>query len=142
VTVSIDIPQAVTAELNAGSFSLPFSAVRAYVPEASLEEMAGVHVTVVPSGMVKTPLNRSSLVAEVQVDIGVQKKLSTVDNAESDALLALVEEIADYFEQRHLVSIPGAVWVKTEHKPLYAAEHMDEYRQFTSVVTLTFRLVV
>ena len=99
-----------------------------------------LHVTVVPRGVAKTPLNRSSVSVEVQVDIGVQKKLSQGDNAEVDALLALVEEIAEFFEQRHLVAIPAAVWVKTEHKPLYAAEHMDELRQFTSVVTLTFRI--
>ena len=140
MTVSTEIPQAVTAELNAATLSMPFTAVRAYAPEASLEDMADLRVTVVPRGVTKTPLNRSALAYEVQVDIGVQKKLAGQGNAEIDALLSLVEEIAEFFEQRHLTAIPDAVWVKTEHKPLYAAEHMDELRQFTSVVTLTFRI--
>ena len=139
VSASIDIPAAVTAELNAATFSQSFTATRSYLPDFELPEMADLHVTVVPRGIIKTPLSRSALACDVQVDIGVQKKLPTGDNGEIDALLNLVEEIAEFFEQRHLTAIPGAVWVKTEHKPLYATDHLDELRQFTAVVTLTFR---
>jgi hypothetical protein len=31
--------------------------------------------------------------------------------------------------------------VRTENVPVYAPEHLEEYRQFTSVLTLTFRVV-
>jgi hypothetical protein len=55
--------------------------------------------------------------------------------------MELVEEIADFFKQRRLDAYPQAVWVKTENAPIYAAEHMDELRQFTSVLTLTFRVL-
>ena len=139
VSASIDIPTAVTAELNAATFSQSFTAKRSYLSEFELPEMADLHVTVVPRGIIKAPLSRSALACDVQVDIGVQKKLAGDGNAEIDALLNLVEEIAEFFEQRHLTAIPGAVWVKTEHKLLYAADHLDELRQFTAVVTLTFR---
>jgi hypothetical protein len=140
MSVAANIAEAVVAELNGATLSQPITAARSYLPEFDLPEMADLHVTVVPRAMTKAPIGRSIMSAEIQVDIGVQKKLAAQGNAEIDALLGLVEEIAEFFEQRHLTAIPEAVWVKTEHKPLYAAEHMDEMRQFTSVVTLTFRL--
>jgi hypothetical protein len=52
----------------------------------------------------------------------------------------LVQEIADFFRQRRLAGCPTAVWVKTENAPVYAQEHMNEMRQFTSVLTFSFRI--
>ena len=45
-----DIAQAVTDELNAGSFSQEFTAQRTCVPIFELKDMASLHVTVVPKG--------------------------------------------------------------------------------------------
>ena len=50
-------------------------------------------------------------------------------------------EIAAFFKLRPLVAFPGATWIKTEHAPVYSPEHMEQYRQFTSVITLTFRVI-
>jgi hypothetical protein len=55
--------------------------------------------------------------------------------------MALVEEIADFFRLRRLTSYPDAIWVRTDNVPVYAPEHLEEFRQFTSVLTLTFRVV-
>ena len=71
----------------------------------------------------------------------MQKKLATGDNEEIDPLLTLVDEIADYFRFQRLDSFPNAVWVKTENAPVYAVEHLDQLAQFTSVLTLTFRVI-
>ena len=46
-----EIADAVTAELNAGSFSQAFTAERHYRPVFDLPEMGTLHVTVVPQGM-------------------------------------------------------------------------------------------
>ena len=53
----------------------------------------------------------------------------------------VVEEIADFFRLRRLSSYPDAIWTKTRHDPIYAQEHWDELRQFTSILTFTFRVV-
>ena len=55
--------------------------------------------------------------------------------------MGLVDEIADHFRMKRLDSLRAAVWVKTENEPLYAQEHMDQLRQFTSVLTFTFRMM-
>jgi len=98
-------------------------------------------VTVVPKATASEIHSRSRTVGDYQVDVGVQQKVA--DEAGLDPLMALVEEIADQFRFKRL-ALPGgqeAVWVRTENDPVYAPEHVDELRQFTSVLTLTFRVV-
>ena len=141
MAVITDIADAVVAELNGGTFSQPFEAKRYYRPVFDLAEMSDLHVSVVPRGMTIERADRSRNQHDVQIDVAVQQKLRTADNAELDALMALVEEIADFFRLRRLAEYPDAVWVKTENVPVYAQEHLEEFRQFTSVLTLTFRVV-
>jgi len=137
----IDIADAVVGELNGHTFSKPFKAVRHYRPVFELADMAALHVTVVPRGVEMQAASRVQVQHDFAVDIGVQKKLETASNAEIDALMALVEEIADFFRLRRLQSVPGAVWARTENQPVYAPEHLEQLRQFTSVLTLTFRVL-
>jgi hypothetical protein len=141
MAIITDIADAVVTELNGHTFSQPFTAQRFYRPVFDLAEMSVLHVSVVPRGMTIERLDRSRNQHDMQIDIAVQKKCQTCDNAELDALMALVEEIADFFRLRRLTAYPNAVWVRTENVPVYAPEHLEEYRQFTSVLTLTFRVV-
>jgi len=138
--VITDIADAVVTELNDGDFSQEFTAVRQYRPEFELPEMKELHVTVVPKGVTITSLGRGVNQHDYQIDVAVQKKLTTEDAAELDPLMALVEEIADFFRLRRLASYTDAAWVKTENDPVYSQEHLGEMRQLTSVLTLTFRV--
>jgi len=141
MAVVTDIADAVVQELNGHTFSQALTAVRHYRPIFDLAQMQDLHVTVVPKGLAIERLDRSRNQHDVQVDIAVQKKCQAADNAELDPLMALVEEIADFFRLRRLTAWPEAVWIRTENVPIYAPEHLDELRQFTSVLTLTFRVV-
>ena len=141
----LDIADAVVTELNGGSFSLSFTATRAYVPRFDLEEMATLRVTVVPKGLEVTRGSRGRDQHDYRVDVGVQQKLARrgefeqEDAAELDPLMGLVEEIADHFRSLALETEPEAVCVAVENGPVYAQEHVREGRLFTSVLTLTFR---
>jgi hypothetical protein len=73
--------------------------------------------------------------------VAIQKKLGTIENGEIDDLMTLVEEIADAFRSKRLEGYTSAVCVKTENEPVYAQEHLDQMRQFTSVLTLTYRIM-
>lgn len=77
----------------------------------------------------------------MQIDVAVQKKLVSGTNAELDPLMDLVQEIGDFFRSRRLTAMPTAAWIKTENAPVYAQEHLHELRQFTSVLTFTFRVM-
>lgn len=140
MAVITDIAEAVVAELNGGSFSQPFSAARAYSPEFELPDMDTLQVTVVPKGVATHPGSRSHRQHDYSVDVAVQKKLQSADNAEIDALMTLAEEVGDHFRFQRLPGFPNAMWLRTENDPVYAPEHIRELRQFTSILTVTFRV--
>ena len=139
------IADAVVAELNgvaAGTFSQPFVARRLYVPNFDLKDMKDLHVSVVPRGVELSTASRSLLQHDVQIDVAVQKKLSadtSNDQAVIDELMGLVQEIADFL--RETGRFGDALWVKTENKPVYSPEHLEQLRQLTSVLTLTLRML-
>ena len=137
----IQVADAVTAELNGHIFSFPFTAIRLYQPVYALQDMKALHVSVVPRGVVSSVLDRSRAQHDIQVDIAVQKKYASDATEALDPLMELVQQIADYFQMRPLAEI-GAVWVRSENKPIYAPEHMQELRQFTSILTVTYRVAI
>jgi hypothetical protein len=141
MAVITDIAEAVKDELNAGTFAPPFVAQRLYHPVFDLADMTTLHVTVVPKAVALEVADRSRDQWHVQVDIAVQKKYETDAPLELDPLMNLVQAIADFFRHRRLALYPAATWVRTENVPVYAQEHMEELRQFTSILTLTFRVV-
>ena len=139
--VITDVADAIVVELNAATFSQPVNAVRAYLAQYKLTEMQNLHVTVVPKGIVIANPDRSRSQSDYSFDVAVQKKFSTGSNEELDALIQLVQDIVLYFRHtQRLESFPNAIWMKTEVPVLYAPDHMEQLRQFTSVLTLTYRV--
>lgn len=139
MATTVEIAAAVVASLNAGVFSRPFTAERAYLPIRDLGEMATLHVTVVAAGRTVKPACRTLLEIEHRIEIAVQQRLASEDLAECDPLLALVGELSDHLSGGRLPGQPAAAWVRTEHAPLIAAEHLNELRQFTAVLAVTYR---
>ena len=135
----VAIADAVTAELNGNSFSQAFTAQRLYLPVFDLQSMSDLKVTVVPKGITSSSLDRSRDTFDYHIDVAVQKKVPNQIEA-IDSLMRLVEEIGDYFRSNPLSSYPGARCTNVENTPVYAPDHLQELRQFTSVLTLTFRL--
>jgi len=135
----IDIANAVTADINRGSFDIEFTAAMLLLPEFELKDMKTLKVTVVPKAVKSENLTRDTSSREVQVDIGVQQK--TADSERIAALLKLVEDIIAVFERKRLTDYARAVCVKGENDPVYDLEHMRQMRQFTSVITLTFKVI-
>lgn len=142
MAVIIDIADAVTATLNSGTFSLPFFAERMYQPIFELPEMDALHVTVVPAGIpAMEKASRGSKQRDYRIDVAVQKKYEEETPSELDPLMDLVEEIIDVFDSKRLESYDSAICVKAENAPVFAQEHMEQYRQFTSLISLTFRVI-
>jgi len=139
VATILNIADAVVAELNGGSFSMSFTAMRTYIPRFDLADMTTLRVTVVPKGLEIAASSRGRDQHDYRLDIGVQQKFSEGDAAELDPLMGLVEELADHFRGLVLDTEPEAACVVVENGPIYAQEHMREGRLFTSILTLTFR---
>jgi hypothetical protein len=140
VSVIVDIADALAEALNGHEFSVEFEAARDYRPVLELQDMKTLHVSVVPKGITMAPVDRARVQHDVEVDVLVQKKLDAGDADELDALMSLVEEIAGFLKFKRLESV-GAMWVKTANEPVFAPDHLDQFRQFTSVLTVTYRVV-
>ena len=134
----LDIADAVTAGLNAGPFDPALGAERRYQPAFELPELADLKVSVVPKSVTITNATRESGYFDCAIDIGIQKKIA--DDTEVDALVNLVEQIADHLRQTRLDSFPGAAFVSIANEPVFAPEHLDTQRVFTSVLTVTYRV--
>jgi hypothetical protein len=135
----IAIAEAVVEQLNAAALSQPVVAVRHYQPNFELTEMTELKVSVVPRSVASKGLDRNRDSFDFKIDVAVQRKVEpTAGNL--DALMELVEEIADYFRAEPLAGATGARCVEVENNPVYAVEHLEEFRQFTSVLTLTYRV--
>ncbi len=140
MTTPNQVAEAVTQQLNAAPFSLPFiAAQRKYLPKFNLPEFADLQVTVVPKGLTTTGVSRGSCQHDFTVDVAVQRRVASEEPVEIDPLMEFVQELPERFQFRRLDFLPQAVWVKTEHQPIYSLEHLDELRLFTSVLTFTFR---
>ena len=135
----IDIAAAVAAELNDAELSLEFTAEVNLKPEFELKDLKELKVTVVPKSLKFSGATRQESGREVQIDVGVQKK--TADPEQLAALLHLVENIAEIFDRKRLTGYSKAVCVGIENDPVYDPEHLRQFRQFTSVVTLKFRVI-
>lgn len=144
----IKIADAVVDELNGTSFDGVFSAKRLYLPRFDLKEMDTIHVSVVPKATTITLADRHRTFTEYSVDIAVQKRLKPdtglpgdPETDELDQLMIVVEDIADHLRFRTLANYPDAAWVGLSNDPIYSIEHLEQMRQFTSLLTATYRVL-
>lgn len=141
MSVIQNIAEALKQELTTGTFGQPFTPERMYVPEFTLPEMQTMRVSVVPAAWNMSLASRRQSQDEYDIFVGIQKKLAGITSADVDPMLALVEEIAGFLKFRRLASYPDPVWVRTENEPIYDPDHLFEMNQFTSILTVTYRLL-
>ncbi|MGE3803915.1 MAG: hypothetical protein AB7K24_04480 [Gemmataceae bacterium] len=135
----IDIAEAIVLELNGATFSQPVVAQRRYKPIFELSAMTDLHVSVVPRGLVRSRLDRSRDSLDYQIDVAVQQK-TDMSQASLDGLMNLVEEIGEHLRKQPLTAYPDARNTEVRNEPVYAPDHLEEFRAFTSVLTLTYRV--
>jgi hypothetical protein len=145
MATTIQIADAVVSELNGHTFSQPFRAVRAYLPEYKLEDMGTLHVTIVPAEFLGEPSDRSRDREEHKLHVAIQQRFRPEDGAvplaSLDGLVALSEEIRDFLRNQQLADYPQARRIKTENKPIYDPKHLSEYNQFTGLLAFTYQVV-
>jgi len=135
---AVTLADAVVAELNNGSFSQSFTAVRRLLPDYDLEDLATLRVTVLPRQLSLERLNRAFIKAAYVIDVGIQKKIGADVDGELPGLIHLVEEITDYLAGRSLAGMTNAQWITNENDPLYDRDHLAGQRVFTSVISATY----
>jgi len=140
VSTVIDIADAVVGAIQAGSYGEPVAVERKYRPTFELADLTQVQITVVPRAISITTATRDSSYFDCAIDVGVQKKVNADSAEDIDALMTLVEQIADQLRMKRLDDAPEVAWVSIENEPAFASEHLDQQRVFTSVLTVTYRV--
>ena len=137
----VQLLDAVVDCLNSGSFTPPFRAVKAYRPAYELTGMDSLHVTVMPRAAACSLIDRTTLAYTFKVDIAVQQKLPS-DSPDNlvEQLLDLLEQISEYLAGG-VLSAGDATWQAVENEPIYIPEHAENLRQFTGVLTVTYRMI-
>ncbi|KAA0219806.1 MAG: hypothetical protein KJ057_09805 [Phycisphaerae bacterium] len=142
----LDIANAVVALINGGAYVQPVAAKRLYQPVIELPEAEALTVSVVPKAQAVNPGTRTDDFIEVAVDVAVQKKVTfdASDQAALDELMALVEQIIDRLRHKHLeigtATPKRALFVSIANEPVFAPDHLEQLRQFTSVITVRYQV--
>lgn len=135
------LADAVAAEINTGSFSVPVTAQRMLLPEFELADLADLKVTIVPKSVATVGITRQAMRHEVEIEIGIQKKLTGTIDTELPQWIELVQEIDSFLRKKPLTGAVDAAWLKSAIEPLYAREHLAQSRVFTSIITVTYLLI-
>ena len=142
---AIAIADAVVESLNAESFDLDFKAERLYRPFFKLPEMASLKVSVVPRSIESEPASRETDFYDYAIDVAIQMRPGSEDSSdakkiktEMDGLMDLVEAIDDHL-RANVLPDSLAKWVKSANDPIFSPEHLAEFNQFTSVLTVTYQ---
>ena len=130
------ITDAVLQEFLNNSWSLSFTPEKSFRPVYDLGELETLQVSIVFREYSKTIITRGDNDNIVSVDVGVMRKIqSDLDN---ENLIALCQEIMDFFLFKRINS-PDGICIQTvlQHVP----EHISEYRQFSGIIRLNFRVI-
>jgi len=144
-SVSKALANAVVADLNEATFSLPFTATRVDEQINDLTDLNVLHVSVMTGKRtIKLGARGGRKSHEYRVDVAVQFKFeSGKATADYDPYLQLAEEMADYYGPPEHITPPTyeqAVWFESEHLFLMVDEHWQR-RLFTSVLSYHLRIV-
>jgi len=138
--VSVQIADAVVAELRGGQFTPAFMPVRRLLPVRELAELDELRVTVIPRAMESAPLARTTELRTYTIDIGVQQRVGQDVELDAAVVMNVAEEIAAYLFNRTLADMKQASYVGHGIDPIYSPEHLEELRVATSVVTVRYTL--
>lgn len=144
----LDIADAVVVKLNAGSFSKTFTAAVRDDTDLKLEDSAAdsVYVDIVPGGVKIERATRDARVFDCRTDIGIRCRPTTIDMTHFRDLLAFAGEIEEFLKPsdgncRTLTTYTDAAWIASEFRALWVPRHWHEWRQFTSIISVTYRVI-
>ena len=144
----IALADEVVALLAGQTFVLPMVVRRYYVPFYRLDRDGDLtHALVVPRSRQSERVSRAERQREVGLDVGIMRRvpewvpegLQEVGRGSLDDLSALVGEVEDFLADAVVPSY-NARPVAVQVDPIYSPEHLEQWSQFTSVVTVSYRV--
>jgi len=150
VSVAEKLKDLLQAGQDAEAFSTDITPVRGYDTTEVLQDLDTLHCDVVIAATTPELRSRVGLDYLCEVDVAIRKKFGVADadadtgrvpNTSIDPLVLLLEEIVEYVaakSRRGLASTPPAAWKSAVIPVPFHPEHLQEHRQFTGVVRVTY----
>lgn len=145
-SVLLDTADTLTAAINAaqeaGAFSRPFEAVRAYIPPVPFDKLEGkgLQVIVGPMELDIEEQTRDSKLWKPGIGVAVIQWVKAPTKDEVDPLVLLVEALQRTAQTVLRVGTSQAGWIQTANKPIYRPDFLMS-GVFWSVSTFTYQLV-
>lgn len=130
-----DIAADVVSVINDGGLGIV--AVLDYEAVYTLDETETMKVVVDPGSLTYTQHTRVETMKEVVIDVVVLLKVVKFPD-DMQTGLDMMEDIAALFDRSTTMTNSKALWIETTNDPSYMREHVENMRQFTSVLSLTF----
>lgn len=146
MSIETDIADQIVTRLNnaaPGTFSIAFTAERAWMPEFDEAGLENLQVRVIPARTEPANAARGVIRHDVEIAVAVQRRLAQGTNADADKteidnLVGLAQEIREHLEQVGYATTPEARYLGIEHRPLVEPEFLMG-RIFTSLIRPTYR---
>ena len=147
---AVRIADAIAAELNAATLSMPIEARVRYVLDETLEDAgaAGVKVDIAIATGASELSDRDALGYVDAFDLAIRKRLTSSDIDQETGepiasrmsdLISLVEEINETLAaSERLNSYDAAIWQDSEIRAFWVPAHVRQYNQFTGVLRVRY----
>lgn len=137
----VQVAEAVVAEITAAVTAGLLPAMTPeldFVPSLEPKDLIGIKIIVCPRSRRSAIVTRAASSKEYEIDIAVLKKIT---NAELPDMLQLCEQLETFFEGRKIApaEMPSVSCTEVNNDPVYVPEHIRTRRQFTGILTLTFK---
>ena len=111
------------------------------LPGVEQDKLTAVpQLSVVPKSVQPQHMTRAGRADNITIDIGVQAKITGRPEVDVPKLCRLARAVLDYMWARRLTREPEAVFMEAGIDPVYAPEHLQQLRVFTSVVSVTYKV--
>jgi len=136
VTIASAVVDHLNSATSQASFRETFTASRVFSPQFEREKLSGLAVDVFTAGDDQEALARSGDLHTFRVGVVVRKPANPDSTTDGDDLLELLDQIKDSLK---LTNQAGAGYAGMTNDPLYSLDHLEQRREFLSVVFLTYK---
>jgi hypothetical protein len=137
VNIADEVASLIAAGQQSGDLAGTFTVGRKILPRYLIKELAVTKVSVVPKSVDIQSATRSASEFTYDVEIGVQKKVTDVEN-EIPSLVDFVDQISKYLRFK-ILTTNQAIWLRASIAPIYSVEHLSSDSIFTSVLTVSYK---
>lgn len=138
MTQLLDVVDALVAEINATTWPQTFVAAKDLHSNFDLKDASTqLRVVLRPAKVQRVQVTRGKQIKHCWVEVFVRKRLGQGDlTPQIEPLVDLIEAIADHFDGVRLAEREGAWCNAAATDPPYDAGHLEQFRQFTGLLTL------